>query len=86
MSKILNPVTLFYIITKVHFKMRGTDCKIDCIFVDSHQNNNFSLGICYDGKKLYFQSDFGQKIEILRGKMKNENLGCIEKHVQMRGF
>ena len=66
--------------------MRGTNCKICCIFVDFHQNNDFSLGICWDGKKLYFQSDFDQKIKNLRGKMKNENLGCIEKNLQMLGF
>ena len=33
-------------ITKVRFKMRGTNCRIDYTFVDSHQNSNFSLVIC----------------------------------------
>ena len=31
---------------KVRFKMRGTNCKIDCTFLDFHKNNDFSLGIC----------------------------------------
>ena len=59
--------------------MRGTNCKIDCIFVDSHQNNDFSLGICWDGKKLCFQSEFGQKIENLRGKNEERKFGMHRK-------
>ena len=72
LKKTFKQTSSFYIsvyspCSKVRFKMRGTNCKIDCIFVDFHESNDFSLGICQDVKKLYFQSDFGQKIEILRG-------------------
>ena len=59
--------------------MRGTNCKICCIFVNFHQNNDFSLGICWDGKKLYFQSNFGQKIENLWGKNEERKFGIYRK-------
>ena len=46
--------------TKGHFKMRGTNCKINRIFVNSHENNKFSLVI----RKI--PVGHRSKIEILR--------------------
>ena len=63
--------------------MRCTNCKICCIFVDFHQNNDFSLGICWDGKNLYFQSDFGQYIILDSGRHTRGEVFNTETELQL---
>ena len=57
--------------------MRGTNCKIDCIFVDSHQNNEFHLESDKVVRTFIYSPTFVKKSNFFGEKVKNENLGCM---------
>ena len=71
---------------KVHFKMRGTNCKIGHIFAIFSWIAEFSSGICQDRRKLNFQPQFYRNCETVKWKneerkievLRTPNLGLNE--------
>ena len=71
-------------LTKVRFKMRGTNCKIKCFFFIPTKTMILHLESVRKVRNFISSPTLVKKLRFFGEKMKNEKLGYIEKHVQMR--